>query len=117
MLTKAQIYQTLNYKDWKCTHEVKEKLDTESTTYLETSLFTEFVQNQSEVILSTIEKYLTAFVDEKVAEARKRVAQSNQQIELCGLQKEELEYRLLPQEIKLRSGTEKGRPGEYRSVE
>lgn len=115
MLTKDEIYHTLSYKDWKCAHEIKEELDTETTTSLEASLFTEFVQNQQDVVLSTIEKYLTAFVDGKVAEYRKRT-QNTEQIQLCGLQLQELEYRLLPQQIKLRSGTEEGKLGEYRSV-
>lgn len=116
MLTKDQIYQTLNYKDWKCAHEIKEELDTETTTSLEASLFTEFVQNQPEVVLSTIEKYLTAFVDEKVAEARKRGAPSDKQVERCGAQQQELEYRLVPQEVKKSFEQEDKPSGEYRSV-
>lgn len=115
MLTKEKIYYTLHPKQWKCAHEIKEELETESTISLETSLFTEFVQNQPEVIVSEIERYLTSFVEGKVAEARKRL-QNDRQIRQCGLLRQELEYRLLPQEVKLRSGTEEGRSGEYRSV-
>ncbi len=116
MVTKEEIYRTLQYQEWKCPHEVKEELDTQSTTSLEASLFAEFIQNQPEVILSKIERYLTTFVDEKVAEARIRREQTEEQIRLCGLQPKELEYRLLPQEIKKRSGTESGKSGEYVGV-
>lgn len=115
MLTKDQIYQTLNYKDWKCAHEIKEELDTAGTASLETSLFAEFVQSRPEVLLPTIEKYLTAFVNEKVAEARKRL-QNEGQIQQCGLLRQELEYRLRPQEVKKGFGREDKPSGEYRSV-
>ena len=112
MVTKDEIYHTLRYKEWKCAHEVQEELDTAGTASLETSLFAEFVQNQPEVVLSEIEKYLTKFVDEKVAEYRTRV-QTEEQVRRCELQSKELEYRLVPQEIKKRSGTETGKSGEY----
>ena len=115
MLTKDEIYHTLSYKQWKCAHEIKEELDTENTTSLETSLFTEFVQKQPEVMLSTIEKYLTSFVDEKVAQAQKR-SQNYIQIQQCGLLRQELEYRLLPQEVKKNTGREAGVSGEYRAA-
>ena len=115
MVTRDEIYGTLHPKRWKCAHEIKEELDTVETSSLETSLFAEFVQQQPEVLLPTIEKYLTAFVDGKVAEYRKRT-QNNEQILSCGLQLKELEYRLLPQEIKLRTDAEEGKSGEYRSV-
>ncbi len=115
MLTKEQIYQTLNYKGWKCTHEIKEELETENTASLEASLFAEFVQSRPEVLLPTIERYLTVFVDEKVAEARKR-NQDAKQMEQCGFQPGELEYRLLPQEVKKGFGREDKPSGEYRSV-
>ena len=112
MVTKDEIYHTLHYKDWKCAHEIKEDLGTAGTSSLEASLFASFVQNQPEVVLSQIETYLTAFVDEKVAEYRKRL-QNDAQIRQCVLQRQELEYRLVPQEIKLRFGAEEGKLGEY----
>lgn len=115
MVTRDEIYHTLSYQDWKCVHEVKEVLTTVGTATLEANLFQEFVQNQSAVLLSTIERHLTTFVDERVAEARKRV-QNYEQIPQCGFQREELEYRLVPQEIKKRSGAEAGRSGEYERV-
>lgn len=105
MVTKDEIYDTLRYKQWKCAHEIKEELDTAKTASLERSLFMDFAQSRPEVVLSDIERYLTAFVDGKVVEYRKRT-QSNEQIERCGLQLQELEYRLVPQEIKLRSSAE-----------
>jgi len=112
MVTRDEVYHTLSYKDWKCAHEVNDKLNSTGTASLEKNLIAEYVQNQPEVVLSTIEKYLTTFVHEKVAEYRKRT-QTNEQIEQCGSQRQELEYRLVPQEIKKRSGTEAGRSGEY----
>lgn len=115
MLTKDQIYQTLNYQDWKCAHEIKEELETESTTSLEASLSSEFLQSRPEVLLPTIERYLTVFVNEKVAEARKR-NQDAKQVEQCGFQPGELEYRLLPHEVKKEFGREDKPSGEYRNV-
>lgn len=115
MLTKDQIYRTLNYKDWKCAHEIKAELETESTASLEASLIAEFLQSRPEVLLPTIERYLTAFIREKVAEARKR-SQDAKQVELCGFQPGELEYRLLPQEVKKNFGREDKPSGEYRNV-
>ena len=112
MVTKDEIYGTLHPKQWKCPHEIREELDTAGIGSLEAELSSTFVQNQPDVMMSTIERYLTAFVDEKVAEYRKRT-QTNEQREQCGLQPQELEYRLLPQEIKKRSGTEAGKSGEY----
>jgi len=112
MVTKDEIYHTLSYKDWKCVHEVKEELTTATTSSLETHLFQEFVQSREEVLIPAIERYLTSFVDQKVAEYRTRT-QTNEQVKQCGLQRKELEYRLVPQEIKKCSGTEAGKSGEY----
>ncbi len=104
---KDQIYHTLSYKIWQCAHEVKDKVIAAQTPSLEANLFEEFVRAQPEVMLPTIERYLTAFVNENVAEARKRT-QNYEQLTQCGVLPGELEYRLLPQEIKKRSGRESG---------
>lgn len=116
MLTNDEIYQTLDYKVWKCAHEIKEELDTSGLISLEAELISTFIENQPDVIIDKIGRYLTTAVDEKVVEARKRAAQSGKQIELCGLQPQELEYRLLPQEVKKNFGSEAGRLGEYGRV-
>ncbi len=104
---KDQIYHTLSYKIWKCAHEVKDKVIAAQIPSLEASIFEEFVRAQPEVMLPTIERYLTTFVNEKVAEARKRT-QNYEQLTQCGVLPGELEYRLLPQEVKKRSGRESG---------
>jgi len=115
MVTREEIYGTLSYTDWKCAHEMREELTATTTPSLEANLFHEFVQSREEVLIPAIERCLTAFVDEKVAEAQRR-KQNEEQIQRCGVQQRELEYRLVPQEIKKERGAETGVSGEYRGI-